>query len=310
MTSSCRTGTTLNGAIPLYYEDWGREEDPAIVLIMGLSGQLIVWPDVLVQGLVQAGFRVIRFDNRDIGLSGKINFRPRMPVNRAMLMASLGLPIEAPYTLHDMALDTLNLINELNLIKAHIVGISMGGMISQILCSQHPERISSLSLLMTSPLSRGLTTPPSPSMLWTMISGGFGGRKPKGLERPRPEDVARFLDQLNGSGYRSEFDRLVESAERSLKRSYHPSGVARQMLAVLATGDISALTRKIAVPTQIIHGKDDPLISWKAGKRLAELIPGSRLHLVDGLGHSLPLSFMPELQNRILELVSEVQGRK
>ncbi len=310
MTSSCRTGTTTQGTVPLYYEDWGRVEDPAIVLIMGLSGQLIVWPDVLVQGLVQAGWRVIRFDNRDIGLSGKISFRPRVPLNRAMLTATLGFPVEAPYTLHDMALDTLNLINELNLNKAHIVGISMGGMISQILCSQHPDRIASLSLLMTSPLSRGLTTPPSPSMLWTMVSGGFGGRRPKGLERPRPEDVARFLDQLNGSGYRTDFDRLVEAAGRSLQRSYHPSGVARQMLAVLATGDISALTGTIRVPTQIIHGRDDPLISWKAGKRLAELISGSRLHLVEGLGHSLPLSFMPELQNMILELATEAQGRK
>ena len=303
-TLSPRTGHTQRSSITLYFEDWGQTDHPAILLVMGLSGQLIFWPDVLVQGLVAAGFRVIRFDNRDIGWSGKVTHRARLPMHRLMLRSTFGLSIEAPYTLHDMALDACALLRELQIHNVHLVGVSMGGMIAQIMAAYYPDLVASLTLLMTSDLSPLFSIPPDPAMLWTMLSGGFGGRKAKGLERPRPEDIAKFMQRLAGRRYYTNFQDLVQRSRLSLERSYHPPGVARQLLAILATGQLSSSSRRIRCPVQVIHGLVDPLVHWKAGQRLGRLIPGAKFHPIPGLGHTLPISFMPELQKRILEHIS------
>ncbi|NNM52534.1 MAG: alpha/beta hydrolase [Pseudomonadales bacterium] len=307
-SAEIRSGIASTGQTEIYYEDWGDLSHPPILLIMGLSAQMIYWPDSLMQTLVDAGYRAIRFDNRDIGLSGKLNSRQRYNMTTSMIRSSLGLSIQAPYTLDDMADDTLGLMNHLQLQHVHLIGISMGGMISQILAARLPERIKSLCLLMTSPLSPGLF-PPSPSMLWTMLSGGFGGRKRQGLGRPQPEDIAEFLTRLQGQRYRTDKNQLIAMARRSLDRSYHPAGVVRQTLAVLATADLSKRIRKIQCPSLIVHGRDDPLVPWWAGWRISRLIPGARFKLVPGLGHDLPASFLPELSSWVIDQCRQADAR-
>lgn len=295
-----RSGHAHCNGLDLYYEDMGNPLHETILLIMGLSAQLIYWPDDFCARLVAAGYRVVRFDNRDIGLSGKIKSRERFNITRGMLLAQLGLPVTGPYTLYDMAVDTIALMDALHIPRVHVAGVSMGGMISQILAADYPERIQSATLIMTSPLTPGLP-PPSPRMAFTMLTGGFGGRKPKGLERPRPEDVADFLRLLAGSRYITPRPHRIALARRSLERSYHPAGVMRQMMAVLATGSLQKKLKKIRLPTLVIHGKDDPLLPWQAGRKISQCVSGARFELVNGLGHDLPPSFTPLLASWMLE---------
>ncbi len=306
-SAEIRSGIASTGQTDIYYEDWGNPAHPPVLLIMGLSAQMIYWPDSLMQSLVDAGYRAIRFDNRDIGLSSKFPSRQRYNMTTSMIRSSLGLSIEAPYTLDDMADDTWGLINHLQLQQLHLVGISMGGMISQILAARYPDRIQSLCLLMTSPLSPGLF-PPSPSMLWTMLSGGFGGRKRQGIGRPHPEDIADFLTRLQGRHYRTDKNQLVTMARRSLDRSYHPAGVMRQTLAVLATANLSPRIRTIQCPSLIVHGRDDPLVPWWAGWRISRLIHGAQFKLVRGLGHDLPISFLPELSSWMVDIFRQADA--
>ncbi len=296
-----REGRVRHGDIELYYEDWGRPQDPALLLIMGLSGQLIHWPEALVRELVNQGLRVIRFDHRDIGLSTVLRSEGRYQVSRAMLRSSIGLSVQAPYTLDDLAADCIALLDGLHIERAHIAGISMGGMVAQILAADYGERVLSASILMSSPLMPGLF-PPNPRMLWTMLSGGFGGRKPAGLAKPRPEDVADFLQKLSGRQHRSDHAQLVEVARLSLSRSYRPAGVMRQMLAVMATRDLRPRLRKVRVPTLVMHGRDDPLLPWWGGWIIARNIPGAHWQLVPGWGHDLPASMHHELVQRISAL--------
>ena len=293
-----REGRLAHGDIELYYEDWGRREDPALLLIMGLSGQLIHWPEAFVRQLVERGLRVIRFDHRDIGLSSALPNQGRYRLPRAMLRASFGLAVTAPYTLDDLADDCIALLDGLQIARAHIAGISMGGMIAQILAAEHPERVASVSIMMSSPLMPGLF-PPSPRMLWTMLSGGFGGRKPKGLARPRPEDIADFLQRLSGRQHRSAHAHLVSVARQALARAYRPAGVMRQMLAILATGDLRPRLHKIRAPALVMHGRDDPLLPWWGGWIIARHIRGAQWRLVPGWGHDLPESMHAELVSRI-----------
>ena len=297
-TMERREGRIRHGDIDLYYEDWGQREDPALLLIMGLSGQLIHWPEALVRQLVERGLRVIPFDHRDIGLSSALPSSGRYHLPRAMLRASFGLAVDAPYTLDDLAADCLALLDGLGIARAHIAGISMGGMIAQILAADHPERVASVSIMMSSPLMPGLV-PPSPRMLWTLFSGGFGGRKPKGLARPRPQDIADFLQRLSGRQHRSPHDHLVSVAQQALARAYRPAGVMRQMLAILATGDLRPRLHKIRAPALVMHGRDDPLLPWWGGWIIARHIRGAQWRLVPGWGHDLPESMHAELVQRI-----------
>lgn len=296
-----RSGHARCNGIELFYEDMGDISAPPVLLIMGLSAQLILWPDDFCRRLVEAGYRVVRFDNRDIGLSTKIKAKTRFSMPRAMLGAQVGLKAKgSPYTLHDMAEDTVGLMDALGIRKAHIAGVSMGGMISQILAAEHADRILSATLIMTSPLTPFLP-PPHPRMLLTLLTGGFGGRKPKGLERPRPADIAEFVASLSGKGHVTPHDRILETAARSLERCYHPSGVMRQMMAVMATGSLRKQLDKIQVPTLVVHGKDDPLLPWQAGRKIARHVKGAELRLVPGLGHDLPPSFTPQLADWMLQ---------
>ena len=278
---------SANG-VAIEVEDHGSPQGEPLLLIMGLGMQLVAWHEDFVESLVQRGFRVIRFDNRDIGLSESFDRFGAPKLGLDALKFALGLRVASPYTLADMAADSVGVLDALGIPKAHICGASMGGMIAQQIGVRHPDRVKSLTLMMTSTGARKL---PGPSL------------KVRSALMSRPKDptdiesvIAHYvaLYQLIGSPGYPPADGYVRSRlQMSVRRSYRPAGTARQMVAIAADGDRSPLVAQIRVPTQIIHGKADPLVPVAAGRDLAAKIPGSELDLIDGMGHDLPVALWP-----------------
>ncbi len=285
-------------AAPLHieYESLGDPGHPAIVLIMGLGMQLTAWPDALCAALVARGYRVIRFDNRDCGLSGRARGNKRVNLALAMAAAALHLPVRVPYTLNDMAGDVIGLLDWLGIGRAHIVGASMGGMIAQILAATAPQRVLSLTSIMSTSGNRRVSRPTK------------AARKAL-LSRPAdpsdPEMVIEHLVEAFGvigsPGYPSTRDELRQRLGRSVRRAYEPAGTARQLLAVIASGDRRKLLRTIAVPTLVIHGAQDPLVPLAAGRDTARHIPGASLLVIEGMGHDFPDALLPRLARAIAD---------
>jgi pimeloyl-ACP methyl ester carboxylesterase len=276
--------------IELEYETFGDPSNPAMLLIMGLGVQMLGWDERFCNMLVDRGFFVIRFDNRDVGLSSKIEDGP-MP-NPLQLMA--GDYSSASYTLDDMADDTAGLLDALDIEAAHVVGVSMGGMIGQTLACRHPERVLSLTSIMSSTGSQE-SGQPKPEVLAALIT-------------PVPSDRAGYVDatanmfKLIGSpGYPPDEDELRTLIGASYDRSYHPAGFLRQLAAVAASGDRGKTIRNIKVPTLVIHGEDDPLIVLSGGEATAAAIPGSKLMKIPGMGHDLPPALWPQFIDGIVE---------
>ena len=267
---------------------------PVLLFIMGLGTQMIAWPDSLRFGLAELGYRVVRFDNRDVGLSTKFNgvTAPR-PV-LAWLRHMFGLSITAPYTLHDMALDTIGLLDAMNIESAHLVGASMGGMIAQIVTSAYPQRVRSLTAMMTSTGRRSL---PGPRR--AVRNHALFGR-PNGRDT---EQLIRFGVrnwQLIGSpAYPTAEEHLRIRVQTALQRSYYPQGFIRQLAAIAATGSIAAVARTISASTLVIHGTADVLVPVKCGMDVATTIPNARMELVPGMGHDLPEPLIPTLVEMI-----------
>lgn len=289
-----QTGTVNANGIHLFYESAGPVSAPAVVLVAGLGCQVTMWPEVFCLHLLECGFRVIRFDNRDIGLSSEVNRHVKVSMPVAFLKAKLGLPIASNYTLMDMADDLIGLLDALQLPSAHVVGISMGGMISQIAAAKHPQRIASLSLIMTSTNHPSLPGPDA-KVLHKMF-----------LKRPRDASVDAFCDHIEGvfsaigsPDYPTPRQELRAAAQHSYHRSRRPAGVMRQTNAVVATGSIEEFTRRISTPSLVIHGAKDPLLKPACGKRVAKLIPGAHLELIEGMGHDLPDALCPKLARLI-----------
>ena len=290
---------SANG-ISLEVEDHGSPSGEPLLLIMGLGMQLVAWHADLVASLVARGYRVIRFDNRDIGLSQRFDHlgAPNLAVD--LLKHAVGMKVSAPYTMADMADDAAGLLDALGIPAAHICGASMGGMIAQQLAVRHPERVKSLTLIMTSSGSRSLPGP-TLKVRSAMIS------------RPQdPKDVNSVVDhyvklyRLIGSpGFPAAEDDLKERLGRSIRRSYRPQGTARQMVAIAADGNRSQLLELITVPTQVIHGNQDPLVPAAAGIDLAARIPGAQIDLIEGMGHDLPVQLWP----RFVAGIGGVAGR-
>jgi pimeloyl-ACP methyl ester carboxylesterase len=284
---------TVNG-LQIEAESFGEDSRPAVLLVMGLGMQLLAWPDALCQRLADAGYRVIRFDNRDIGLSTKLD-DARISIPRAALRYALHLPIPAPYKVQDMAGDARGLLNALGIERAHVVGVSMGGMIAQNLAATWPERCASLVSIMSSSGSRRLPRP-QPRVLRLMLS-----------RPPRRDDPAAQLRHfknlfraLSGPGFPMPDDELEARLKRSLARSYSPAGTARQLLAIAASGDRSSLLRSIHVPTLVLHGTRDPLLPLVHGEDCARKIPGASFESIEGMGHDLPSSLLPRLGDTLL----------
>ena len=284
---------STNG-ISIAYETSGDPKDTPVLLIMGLGMQLIAWPRDFVDGLVDLGYYVIRFDNRDSGLSTKFTRAGTPSLPLAYVKSLLHLPVRSPYTLDDMALDSLGVLNALGISRAHLVGVSMGGMIAQILAAKYPKRVLSLASIMSSSGRRGL---PGPSR---------AARAALMSRPPKPGDidsviahVASVWRLIGSSSYPTPDLHLRRRVAASLERNVCPAGVARQIVAITASGDRSKLLDNISAPTLVIHGAADPLIPPACGVDTARCITHARLEIIQGMGHDLPA----QLIERLLALI-------
>jgi pimeloyl-ACP methyl ester carboxylesterase len=286
------------------YESFGRDCDPAVVLVMGLGMQLTAWPEPFCQRIAEDGFRVIRFDNRDIGLSSPIpaTHRPNVPLQALRWL--LHRPVRSEYTIDDMARDTVGVLDALGIERAHLVGASMGGMIAQNVASSFPDRARSLVSIMSSSGARSLPMA-HPRVLRMMLA-----RPPKhaAFDALLAHYVTLFR-ALGGPVHRASDAELRARLERSLRRSFRPDGTLRQLLAVVASGDRSERLRAIRTPTCVIHGDGDPLLPLKHGRDCAAKIPGAKLEVIPGMGHDLPASLLPLLGDAVLAHLRRVEAR-
>ncbi|KPF69457.1 alpha/beta hydrolase [beta proteobacterium AAP99] len=280
--------------IELEAEIDGPVDGTPVLLIMGLGMQLTAWPPALVNSLVDHGCRVIRFDNRDIGLSQRFDHLPTPAIGWSAVRHALGLKVSAPYTLDDMAADTLGLLDALSIERAHVCGASMGGMIAQLLAARHPQRVKHLALMLTTSGARGLPGP-------TLKARAALLARPRG----RGEDAmvahgVKVLSAIASPGYPPQPADLEERVRAAYHRSFRPRGFTRQLLAIAASADRSPLLAQIQAPTRILHGSADPLVPAACARDLAAKIPRARLSVFDGMGHDLPVALVPRFVAPIL----------
>ena len=280
--------------LQIEYETFGDSKNPAMLLIMGLACQLTHWPEELCESLAAGGYYVIRFDNRDVGLSTKVDHLGKVNLMKLSVASQFGISMRTPYQLEDLAQDTLALMDALQIKAAHVVGVSMGGMISQLLAILAPQRVLSLTLIMTSSGSPRLPGPTLPLKL-RLIS------RPKNLDRESLiQHAMQTWRMMSGPGYRPEESELRRKTERNLTRGVFPRGIARQTVAILHAKSRVPQLKKLVTPTLIIHGKDDPLVRVAAAHDLAKHIPGAKLEIIPGMGHDLPTVLLPKFNELIL----------
>jgi pimeloyl-ACP methyl ester carboxylesterase len=292
-----RMARARSNGIELEYEVTGNPADPPILLIMGLGAQLIVWDEEFVLGLARRGHFVIRYDNRDVGLSTHFDGVAAPPLPEILARRAAGQPVGAPYTLSDMAADAVGLLDHLELPAAHVVGASMGGMIAQTVAIEHPRRVRSLVSIMSTTGNPSL--PPA---------------KPEAMARlsmPAPAERAAFVEQslasqriMAGTGFPFDEERTRRLAERGFDRAFYPQGFARQIAAILASGSRREALEGVRLPALVVHGLEDPLVPHEGGLDTHEAIPGSELLLIDGMGHSLPRGVWPTLIDAIQKHVA------
>ncbi len=288
--------------IRLAYEAFGDPANPAIVLMMGLGTQLIGWPIALCEGLVDRGFHVIRFDNRDIGLSEKMENAHIPQAATLMLRSRLRLPLKVPYTLDDMAQDCVGLLDALGIDRAHLVGASMGGMIGQIVAARFGERLHSFTSIMSTsgnpkiPMARR-------DVIMAMVKRSLG------LEKITLESTMAYWRKIGSPAYQPSDQELKKKILDSYYRSNHPQGYSRHMAAVLASGNRVRLLKQITTPTLVIHGRDDALVSVEGGIDTARNIHGARLEIFDGMGHDLPKALLPDFIELIATHAHDSQAK-
>jgi pimeloyl-ACP methyl ester carboxylesterase len=276
--------------ISLEYESFGSKSSETILLIQGMSAQLIHWPLELCHELVARGYRVIRFDNRDAGLSTKFH-----EAGVPNLMARFGFKAAAPpYTLRDMALDAIGLLDALDIPSAHIVGASMGGMIAQRIAADHPTRTRSLTSIMST--SGAADLPPSRPAAIAALMAPY---PPSGDREALVARLVKVRRAIASPAYPMSDDEMRRLAVQSLDRSYCPDGAARQMAAALAAGDRRSSLARITAPTVVLHGQDDPLVPVECGIDTARHIPGAELRIVPGMGHDFPLGLVRTMADAI-----------
>ena len=281
------------GEVRLAYQSIGRASDPALLMVMGLGGQLIHWPDEVVARLCLQGFRVIRFDNRDVGLSSWNQAAPSINLTYEALRYRLGLSVAAPYSLRDMAGDALGLMDGLGIRRFHVLGASMGGMIAQHLADMAPERVQSLTLIMTSSGAQGLPAP-SASLL-ALLAKREASNRALALEQQ-----ADLLAALGSPAVSDDRELLLEQAQIAYDRAFNPEGVQRQLLAILAEASRVELLNGLSVPTLVVHGTADPLLPVMHGVHVAAHIKGSELKLIPGLAHRFQEAFKEPLLAAVL----------
>ena len=284
-----RVPTVPVNDIELCYESYGPDDAPPLLLVMGLGAQLTLWPTGLVSALLERGFRVIRFDNRDVGLSSKT---PGPPPDVAALFLDYlaGRPLVAPYTLSELAADAMGLLDALAIPAAHVVGASMGGMIAQTIAIEHPDRVLSLTSIMSTTGDPSVGQP-DPDALLALLT-------------PAPTDRQGAIEQNVATSRLISGDLFDEARSRAIAtetydRCFHPEGVAFHLAAVGASGDRTEGLREVAVPTLVVHGRRDPLITLSGGEATAAAIPGAELLVFGQMGHDLPDRYWPQLADAI-----------
>jgi pimeloyl-ACP methyl ester carboxylesterase len=285
--------------IELEYESHGPDGAPVVLLIMGLGAQLTLWPIQFVEDLVARGYRVIRFDNRDVGLSAKFDAAGIPNLMQLAATVFAGLTPSVPYTLDDMAADAKGLLDALGIERAHILGGSMGGMIAQIFAATYPERTLSLTSIMSTtgnpavpqasaPAMAALTTRPTSTDLEAILAHGI--------------NVARVI---GSPAHPADAEILRQRIQRDFERSFHPAGFTRQMAAIYAGGDRRRRIATITAPTMVIHGADDPLVPVEGGRDTAATIPGAKLREIPGMGHDIPVALIPTILDAFEEVARE-----
>jgi pimeloyl-ACP methyl ester carboxylesterase len=273
--------------IELCYQEIGDPGGEPLLMVMGLATQMIAWPEELCEMLAERGYRVVRFDNRDIGRSTRID-SAGMPGKLAMLAGS-GKP---PYLLRDMAADTFGLMDHLGIDSAHLVGASMGGMIVQTAAIENARRVRSIVSIMSTTGSRRVGHP-------SYRTFGLMLGKPPREREAAIERVIKTFKTIGSPGYPFDEERIREIASRSFDRGHSPAGIARQLHAITASGDRTAALRKLELPALVIHGKNDVLVNPSGGRATAKAIPGAKLRMIEGMGHDLPRALWPTFADEI-----------
>lgn len=290
--------------ISLEVERFGPEDRPAILLVMGLGGQMTLWPMELVDELVARGFHVIRFDNRDVGLSSKFDHLGNPKMLRLILADALGFTPKAPYLLDDMAKDAVGVLDALGIDKAHIVGVSMGGMIAQLIAANHGERVLSLTSIMSTTGHKSLPKPTKQARAALLTPPP---RDPSDMDAILNRMLATF-SIIGSPEYLSSEAERRELLKGQLDRSYHPTGLVRQIAAIVASGDRREACSRIAAPTVVLHGEADPLVPVEGGRDTAMYIRGAELITVPGMGHDMPLPLVPTIVEAILSAVHKADS--
>jgi proline iminopeptidase len=289
-----------SGELPIEYDTLGNPGGPAIVLIMGLGMQLTSWPEPFCQALADAGFRVVRFDNRDSGLSARVLGRKQSPLPLAIAASLLGLPVRCPYTLQDMAHDAIRVMDALQIDRAHMVGASMGGMIAQVLAAKFPQRVLSLTSIMSSSGNRRVSQPSAKAQR-ALLSRPKNPRDPASVV----EHLIQVFGVIGSPAYPEHPATLRQRIAFGVHRAYDPAGTKRQLLAVIASGDRRKLLHTIKAPTLVIHGAADPLVPLAAGRDTAANITGATLQVIEGMGHDLPSALLPRLAGLIVAFLQK-----
>jgi pimeloyl-ACP methyl ester carboxylesterase len=289
-----RTGTAKSGDLDIYYEDMGDPNHPAVLLIMGLGAQLLLWRKGFCEKLMDQGLRVIRYDNRDVGLSSKVTGRHTgAALPPRMVRSFLGKPSPAVYTLEDMADDAAALLDHLGIDDAHIVGGSMGGMIAQIFAARFPQRTRTLGIIFSSN-NQAFLPPPGYKQLRALLQ-----RPADSTQEAIVANLVRVGKIIGSPGYPQSDDKLRADAIESYERAYYPAGIARHFAAVLGSGSLLRYDRQVTAPTVVIHGRADKLMRPSGGRAIAHAIKGARLVLIDGMAHDLPEALWDEVVSEL-----------
>jgi pimeloyl-ACP methyl ester carboxylesterase len=283
--------------IEIEYDEFGRPSDPALLLVMGLGAQMILWREEFCEALAGRGLRVVRFDNRDVGLSTKLQSAGAPDLMTVMMAVMQGKPVASPYLLSDMAADAAGLLDALAIDRAHVVGASMGGMIAQTLAIEHAPRVRTLTSIMSTTGAADL--PPARPEAMAVLMTPIPTERAAAIER----GVSTYTT-IGSPAYPPDAAELRAMLEQAFDRGVHPEGVARQLVAILASGSRREKLGAVRAPTLVIHGLADPLVPIEGGRDTAASIPGAELLEIEGMGHDLPRALWPMLVDAIAKNVA------
>lgn len=277
-----------SNGIEIEYESFGDPAADPVLLIMGLGAQMILWDEEFCEAIAQRGHRVVRFDNRDVGLSTKLDEAGTPNLMELWAAWVAGREVRAPYTIDDMADDAAGLLDALGIGAAHVVGASMGGMIAQTMAYRHPDRTRTLTSIMSTTGEPGL--PQAKPEVMMLLATPAPTERDANIER-----AVEVWRKIGSPGFPFDEERIRERAARGYDRCFHPAGMARQTAAIVAHGSRRPFLRDVKAPTLVVHGSDDPLVPVEGGRDTAAAVPGAELMIVEGMGHDLPQGAWPRI---------------